>query len=198
MLIRVSSWWLYCLGVYPCVHKCSGRRHPRTRLPYGEDADDQVKPAILQAGDQSHDASSSTIGLPGSATTGVAVETETDPPQAGIDLSDGVSHSPADAPAESTGYGGEHVSSPASNVTEPGAIPVQVPPLTPTRAYDARFASSAVCVCAEERLVHDAVQQLVGAVRETAAVLTLLHSKDPVARQCALLGRLFEFDGFLW
>ena len=66
-----------------------------------------------------------------------------------------------------------------------------------TRAYDARFACPAVCVCAEHRAVQAAVQHLVGAVRETAAVLTRLHSEDPIQQQCALLGRMFEFDCFL-
>ena len=69
---------------------------------------------------------------------------------------------------------------------------------TSTRAYDARFAYPAVCVCAEHGAVQDAVQRLVGAVRETAALLTRLHSEEPLQRQCALLGRMFEFDCFLW
>lgn len=85
----------------------------------------------------------------------------------------------------------------ASDATTLGTGPGVPFTRVPARAYDARFASSAVCVCAEHHTVHEAVQQLVGAVRNTAAILTLLHSKEPVEHQCALLGRMFEFDGFL-
>ena len=66
------------------------------------------------------------------------------------------------------------------------------------RVYDARFAHPAVCVCAENHTVQTAMEQLVGAVRNTAATLTLLHSKEPLPPQCALLAKMFEFDGFLW
>ena len=69
---------------------------------------------------------------------------------------------------------------------------------TTTRAYDVRFAYPAVCVCAEHSTVQDAIQRLVGAVRETATMLTRLHSEESLQQQCALLGRMFEFDCFLW
>lgn len=191
VLTRISFWSSYRVDVF------SDRRHPRTRLPYSEDTGAQVKPAVSHADDQPHDASSSTISLPNAVVTGVADPAAGQRP-ASLDLNSGLSCPPADAPAASIACGVEPVSSPTSNATEAGAVPAVVPSPVPTRAYDARFAYSAVCVCAEEQLVQDAVQQLVGAVRETAAVLTLLHSKDPIARQCAVLARLFEFDGFLW
>lgn len=44
----------------------------------------------------------------------------------------------------------------------------------------------------------DAVRHLIGAVRDTAALLTTLHSEAAVEHQCVLLGRMLEFDGFLW
>lgn len=84
-------------------------------------------------------------------------------------------------------------SNPAT-VIGPGASPS----VARSRAYNARFAHAVICVCAEHQTVNDAVQQLVGAVRDTAAVVTRLHSQEPVEHQCALLGRMFEFDGFLW
>ena len=65
-------------------------------------------------------------------------------------------------------------------------------------AYDARFAYPAVCVCAEHPAARDAVQHMVAAVRDNAAVLTCVHAEHSVEHRCALLGRIFEFDGFLW
>ena len=67
-----------------------------------------------------------------------------------------------------------------------------------TRTYAARFAYPSVCACAEHRTARDAVQRLVSAVRDTAAVLTFLHAEEPVENQCVLLGRMLDFDGFLW
>ena len=66
------------------------------------------------------------------------------------------------------------------------------------RAYAARFAYPSVCACAEHRTARDAVQRLVSTVRDTAAVLTFLHAEEPVENQCTLLGRMLDFDGFLW
>ena len=65
-------------------------------------------------------------------------------------------------------------------------------------AYDARFAYPAVCICAEHPAARDAVQNLVAAVRDNAAVFTRLHAEHSVEHRCALLGRIFDFDGFLW
>ena len=67
-----------------------------------------------------------------------------------------------------------------------------------SRAYDARFARAAVCVCADRPPVHAAVKHLIAAVRDAAAVVTQLHSEEVANHQCALLNRMFEFDGFLW
>ena len=69
---------------------------------------------------------------------------------------------------------------------------------TSSRAYDARFARDAVCICADRPPVHAAVNQLIAAVRDAAAVVTQLHSEEVVTHQCALLSRMFDFDGFLW
>lgn len=66
-----------------------------------------------------------------------------------------------------------------------------------TRAYDARFAYPAVCICAEHPAARHAVHLLVAAVRDSAAVLTRLHAEHPVEHRCSLLGRIFDFDGFL-
>ena len=88
--------------------------------------------------------------------------------------------------------------------SEPSAAPTQTAiTYTPAtgvtaRAYAARFAYPSVCACAEHRNARDAVERLVSTVRETAAVLTFLHAEEPVENQCALLGRMLDFDGFLW
>ena len=66
------------------------------------------------------------------------------------------------------------------------------------RAYAARFAYPSVCVCAESSVALDAVQRLIGAVRDAAAVFTNLHAEASAEHQCALLGRILELEGFLW
>ena len=69
---------------------------------------------------------------------------------------------------------------------------------TNAQAYDARFAHAVVCLCAKQPAVHAAVEHLVSAVRDAAAVVSQLHSEELVDQQCTLLSRMFEFDGFLW
>lgn len=66
------------------------------------------------------------------------------------------------------------------------------------RTYAARFAYPSVCICAEHSIALEAVQHLVGAVRDTVALLTTLHTEAAVEHQCTLLGRMLEFDSFLW
>lgn len=188
-------WRMFFAGVLRGGRGCLGRRHPRTRRPYGEDAGTEVEPAAPYADCPPHEASASPKGLPSSTSAGVN-GSDTDRQPVDLDYDGAVSRSPVDAPVEGSASSVEPMPSPPSAVMEPRPVPAVAP--HPLRAYDARFAYPAVCACAENRSVHDAVQRLVGAVRETAAIVTLFHSKESIEHQCALLGRLFELDGFLW
>lgn len=177
----------------------SGRRRPRTRLPYsGEHLHSDNESSTSHPDNQHEQIVTEQLPLTDSADVASAAEGSPVPEQPPLDPD---SHHAASSPP--TGSPPVITESHSTDPAVSGAISsdagLSVPPVVVSaRVYDARFASSAVCVCAEHRTVHDAVQQLVGAVRNTAAILTLLHSEEPVEHQCALLGRIFEFDGFLW
>ena len=88
--------------------------------------------------------------------------------------------------------------SPPSVATSPGAANSAAAASVTAKAYDARFARAVACLCAEQPSVRVVVDRLVGAVRDAAAVVSQVHSEEFVDHQCALLSRMFEFDGFLW
>ena len=82
--------------------------------------------------------------------------------------------------------------------TSPGAATSGAAAIVTARAYDARFTRAVACLCAEQPSVRAVVEHLVSAVRDAAAVVSQVHSEELEDQQCALLSRMFEFDGFLW